>query len=149
MPADSIGGTTNLVTKSALDFKDDVLTYRVGLNYNAFRDDLQNPTPNAALTYLTRVGRERDLGLALSLSYTDTEAPRDRVQTVRNQPDGRATRPAACRNVQRARAHGGRTRVRLSAGPEPQCLHEAAVQLLLLRQPAAGVCRDRRAGPTR
>jgi iron complex outermembrane receptor protein len=108
MPADSIGGATNLVTKSALDFKDDVLTYRVGFNYNAFRKDLQNPTPNAALTYLTRLGRNRDLGLAVSLSYTDTEAPRDRVQTVRNQPDGRATQARSLSNVnQRVRMGGG------------------------------------------
>jgi TonB-dependent receptor len=107
-PADSIGGSTNLVTKSALDFKENVLTYRVGVNYNAFREDLQNFTPNAALTYLTRVGRERDIGLALSLSYTDTEAPRDRVQTVRNQPDGRATQARSLSNVnQRIRMGGG------------------------------------------
>jgi iron complex outermembrane receptor protein len=107
-PADSIGGSTNLVTKSALDFKETVLTYRVGANYNAFREDLQNFTPNAALTYLTRVGRERDIGLALSLSYTDTEAPRDRVQTVRNQPDGRATQARSLSNVnQRVRMGGG------------------------------------------
>ncbi len=107
-PADSIGGSTNLVTKSALDFKEDVLTYRVGANYNAFREDLQNLTPNAALTWLTRVGPRRDIGLALSLSYTDTEAPRDRVQTVRNQPDGRATQARSLSNVnQRVRMGGG------------------------------------------
>jgi TonB-dependent receptor len=108
MPADSIGGATNLVTKSALDFKDDVLTYRLGFNYNAFREDLQNPTPNAALTWLTRLGRQRKVGLALSLSYTDTEAPRDRVQTVRNQPDGRATQARSLSNVnERVRMGGG------------------------------------------
>ena len=108
MPADSIGGATNLVTKSALDFRDDVLTYRVGFNYNAFREDLQNPTPNAALTYLSRLGRNRNLGMALSLSYTDTEAPRDRVQTVRNQADGRATQARSLSNVnQRVRMGGG------------------------------------------
>lgn len=107
-PADSIGGSTNLVTKSALDFKEDVLTYRVGANYNAFREDRQNFTPNAALTWLTRVGRDRDIGLALSLSYTDTEAPRDRVQTARSQPDGRATQARSLSNVnQRVRMGGG------------------------------------------
>ncbi len=107
-PADSIGGSTNLVTKSALDFKESLLTYRVGANYNTFRDDLQNFTPNAALTYLTRIGRDRDIGLALSLSYTDTEAPRDRVQTVRNQADGRATQARSLSNVnQRVRMGGG------------------------------------------
>ena len=108
MPADSVGGATNLVTKSALDFKENVLTYRVGFNYNAFREDLQNLTPNAALTYLTRLGRARDIGLALSLSYTDTEAPRDRVQTVRSFEDGRATQARSLSNVnQRVRMGGG------------------------------------------
>lgn len=107
-PADWIGGSTNLITKSALDFKENVLTYRVGANYNAFREDLQNFTPNAALTYLTRIGSKRDIGLALSLSYTDTEAPRDRVQTVRNQADGRATQARSLSNVnQRVRMGGG------------------------------------------
>ncbi|MBI5690626.1 MAG: TonB-dependent receptor [Verrucomicrobia bacterium] len=107
-PADSIGGSTNLVTKSALDFKEDVLTYRVGFNYNAFREDLQNLTPNAALTYLTRIGRARDIGLAVSLSYTDTEAPRDRVQTARTFEDGRATQARSLSNVnQRVRMGGG------------------------------------------
>ncbi|HEY1108202.1 MAG TPA: TonB-dependent receptor, partial [Opitutaceae bacterium] len=107
-PADSIGGSTNLVTKSALDFKENVLTYRVGVNYNTFRDDLQNFTPNAALTYLTRIGRKRDIGLALSLSYTDTEAPRDRVQTARTQADGRATQARSLSNInERIRMGGG------------------------------------------
>ncbi|MES2692090.1 MAG: hypothetical protein V4773_01365, partial [Verrucomicrobiota bacterium] len=107
-PADSIGGSTNLVTKSALDFKESVLTYRVGVNYNTFREDLQNFTPNAALTYLTRIGRERDIGMALSLSYTDTEAPRDRVQTARTAADGRATQARSLSNInERIRMGGG------------------------------------------
>ncbi|MBI4626844.1 MAG: TonB-dependent receptor [Verrucomicrobia bacterium] len=108
MPADSIGGSTNLVTKSALDFKENVLTYRVGANYNAHRDDLQNFTPNAAMTWLTRIGRGRDIGLALSLTYSDTEAPRDRVQTQRSEADGRATQARTLTNInQRIRGGAG------------------------------------------
>ena len=100
MPADSIGGATNLVTKSALDFKESVLTYRVGMNYNTFRDDLRNDyRPNAALTWLTRLGSRRDIGLALSLSHTDTESPRDRVQMQRTQVDGRNTQARTLANV--------------------------------------------------
>jgi TonB-dependent receptor len=108
-PADSIGGSTNLVTKSALDFNESVLTYRVGVNYNTFRDDLRNDArPNAALTYLTRVGAKRNIGVALSLSYTDTEAPRDRVQMQRSQVDGRNTQARSLSNVnQRVRFGSG------------------------------------------
>ena len=108
MPADSIGGSTNLITKSALDFKENVLTYRAGANYNTHRDDLKNFTPNAALTWLTRVGPRRTIGMALSLSYTDTEAPRDRVQTARAEADGRATQARTLTNInQRIRAGAG------------------------------------------
>lgn len=106
--ADSIGGSTNLITKSALDFKESVLTYRVGANYNAHRDDLGNFTPNAAMTWLTRIGSNRNIGLALSLSYTDTEAPRDRVQTQRAEADGRATQARTLTNInQRIRGGAG------------------------------------------
>lgn len=108
MAADSIGGSTNLVTKSALDFKENVFTYRLGANYNTHRDDLKNFTPNAAMTWLSRIGSQRDIGLALSLSYTDTEAPRDRVQTARVEADGRATQTRTLTNInQRVRAGVG------------------------------------------
>jgi iron complex outermembrane recepter protein len=108
MPADSIGGSTNLVTKSALDFRENLLTYRVGVNYNTHRDDLKNFTPNAAMTWLTRIGPRRTIGMALSLSYTDTEAPRDRVQTQRAEADGRATQARTLTNVnQRVRGGAG------------------------------------------
>ena len=109
MPADSIGGSTNLVTKSALDFKENVFTYRLGFNYNTFRDDLRNDyRPNAAFTWLQRIGRKRDIGLALSLSHTDTESPRDRVQMQRTQVDGRNTQARTLSNVNQ--------RVRFGAG---------------------------------
>ncbi|MSU65933.1 MAG: TonB-dependent receptor [Opitutus sp.] len=108
MMADSIGGSTNLVTKSALDFKEDVLTYRLGANYNTHRKDLKNFTPNGAMTWLTRIGAKRDIGLALSLSYTDTEAPRDRAGMQRLEADGRNTQARTLTNINR--------RVRAGAG---------------------------------
>lgn len=108
MPADSIGGSTNLITKSALDFNEDVFTYRLGANYNTHREDLKNLTPNGAMTWLTRIGPNRSVGMALSLSYTDTEAPRDRVQTARQEADGRATQARTLSNInQRVRAGAG------------------------------------------
>lgn len=108
MPADSIGGSTNLVTKSALDFNEDVTTYRIGLNHNLHRDDRTRFTPNVATTHLTRIGADRQIGMALSLSYTDTEAPRDRVQVQRVEADSRVTQARTLSNVnQRVRAGVG------------------------------------------
>jgi hypothetical protein len=131
--ADSIGGSTNLITKSALDFKESVLTYRVGANYNTHRDDLGNFTPNAAMTWLTRVGPNRNIGLALSLSYTDTEAPRDRVQTQRAEADGRATQAPHAHQHQPAHPRRRRPEVRLPAHRAHQRVSEIPAQLLLLR----------------
>jgi TonB-dependent receptor len=108
MSADSIGGTANLITKSALDFDRDVFTYRVGLNYNSFRRDLETFTPNAALSYLARIGKARSIGMALSLTFTETEAPRDRAQMARTLPDGRNTTARTLTNVN--------NRVRVGAG---------------------------------
>ncbi len=108
LPADSIGGSTNLVTKSALDFNEDVLTYRIGLNHNLHRDDRTRFTPNVASSWMTRIGSARNVGMALSLSYSDTEAPRDRVQTQRVEADGRATQARTLSNInQRVRAGVG------------------------------------------
>ncbi len=108
MPADSIGGAANLVTKSALDFDRDVFTYRAGYNYNSYRRDQHTYTPNAAISYLTRLGTKRNVGVAFSLTHTETEAPRDRVQMTRNQADGRNLQARTLSNVN--------NRVRLGAG---------------------------------
>lgn len=106
MSADSVGGATNLITKSALDFRDTVFTYRAGFNVNTFRRDDRNPMPTAALSHLTRVGARRNVGLALSASYTETENSRDRVQMVRSQTDGRNT-GARTLDDQAVRTRGG------------------------------------------
>ncbi len=92
--ADSLGGTVNLITKSAFDFKERVITYRAGLNLNTYRNggivhqqlapiDLGKYGPTASLTYLDTFGRDRKVGVALSGSYSQTTNTRDRVQMTR------------------------------------------------------------------
>jgi TonB-dependent receptor len=87
VPADSLGGTVNLVTKSALDLKESQLNYRLGGNYNSYRKDQRTWKPAGSFTYLTKLGREERLGLAVSGSYNDTVNGRDRIQMTRNLPD--------------------------------------------------------------
>lgn len=92
--ADSLGGTVNLVTKSAFDFKQRVITYRLGVNLNTYRDgnfvrddhgwvDSGKYGPTAAMTFLDTFGAERQWGLALSGSFSQTTNTRDRVQMTR------------------------------------------------------------------
>lgn len=92
--ADSLGGTVNLVTKSAFDFKRRVITYRLGLNLNTYRHgnfvrsdygwvDSGKYGPTAALTYMDTFGADRQWGLALSSSFSQTTNTRDRVQIRR------------------------------------------------------------------
>ena len=87
LPADSIGGTVNLITKSALDIKGSQLNYRLGGNFNTYRKDQREWKPAASFTYLTKLGRDERLGVAVSGSYNDTVNGRDRLQMTRNQPD--------------------------------------------------------------
>ncbi len=89
--ADSLGGTVNLVTKSAFDFKDRVITYRAGATLNTYRSS--NPWhPSLAGTYLDTFGAEKNFGLALSASYTETTNTRDRVMMEFRTADFRNTR---------------------------------------------------------
>ncbi|PAW65347.1 MAG: hypothetical protein B9S34_11215 [Opitutia bacterium Tous-C1TDCM] len=92
--ADSLGGTVNLVTKSAFDFKQRVITYRLGVNLNTYRDgnfvrddhgwvDSGKYGPTAALTFMDTFGAARQWGLALSSSFSQTTNTRDRVQMTR------------------------------------------------------------------
>jgi hypothetical protein len=75
-PVDSLGSGVNLVTKSALDFDRSVLSYRAGVNHNMLRSDLPQFTPNAALSYLSRIGPKRSIGVAFSASYSDSVSQR-------------------------------------------------------------------------
>lgn len=106
MAADSVGGATNMVTKSAFDLKDDVLTYRAGFNLNTFRKDERTLKPTGSLSYLTRLGEADKVGMAFSGSYTETENTRDRLQMQRNFDDGRVTQ-ARTLNDQAVRTRGG------------------------------------------
>ncbi|WP_161554893.1 TonB-dependent receptor [Ereboglobus luteus] len=87
MPADSLGGSVNLVTKSAFDYRNRVIDYRAGANLNTYRSSTP-VTPTAAISYMdTFFGRR--LGIAFSASYTETVSHRDRVQgayLVKGQP---------------------------------------------------------------
>ncbi len=96
---DSLGGGVNLVTKSALDFDHDVFTYRAGVNHNFQRSDLRQYTPNLALSYLTRRGEKRNIGIALSLTYTDSVSPRDRIDGQRVEADLRNTQARTLANA--------------------------------------------------
>lgn len=98
---DSLGGSVNLVTKSALDFDHDVISYRAGINHNFQRDDMPQATPNFALTYMTRRGEKKNIGIALSLTYSDSVSPRDRVDGQRVEADLRNTQARTLANANR------------------------------------------------
>lgn len=82
MWADSLGGSVNLVTKSAFDFAERVITYRVGGTINTYRDGKWSPGwgPTMAFSYMDTFGPERKLAVSLSVSDTKTTNTRDRVQ---------------------------------------------------------------------
>lgn len=95
-PADSLGGSINLVTKSAFDYPGRVVSYRTGLAQNSYRSTLDNKFgPNAALTVMDAFGPERRLGVAISGSYSKTYSFRDRVQMQHAELDGRNTQARA------------------------------------------------------
>lgn len=76
--ADAIGGSANLVTRSAFDFRERYINYRAAYTLNTYRDG--NPwKPYYTLTLMdTFFGRK--LGVALVGSYNETINARDRVQ---------------------------------------------------------------------
>jgi TonB-dependent receptor len=117
-PADSLGGTVNLVTKSAFDFKQRVLTYRAGLNLNTYRKgevtrqqlapfNLGRYGPTAALTFMDAFGPQRQYGLSLSGSYSQTTNTRDRIQMSRPNADNLISTQARQLNDVNTRVRGG------------------------------------------
>ena len=95
-PADSLGGSINLVTKSAFDYPGRVVSYRLGIAENNSRDTIANKFgPNAAVTVMDAFGPERRLGVAISSSYSKTYSYRDRVQMQHAELDGRNTQARA------------------------------------------------------
>jgi TonB-dependent receptor len=80
MDADSIGGSVNLRTKSALDRKGRRATYNIGNSYNM---DQKSFRPLFSLSY-SDVIRDR-VGLLLTASYNESHKPRDRSNLLYEQ----------------------------------------------------------------
>ena len=102
MWADSLGGSVNLITKSAFDFTDRVITYRAGGSVNTYREGKWSPGwgPTMAFSYMDTFGPERKLAVSLSLSDTKTTNTRDRVQMEYNfATDDRNTRARELNDV--------------------------------------------------
>ncbi|MEE4383136.1 MAG: TonB-dependent receptor plug domain-containing protein, partial [Pseudomonadales bacterium] len=71
MDGDGLGGAVNLVTKSALDYDGRVVTYNVGGNYTALRDET---FANGTGTYIDtfEFGGGQRLGVQITASYYET-----------------------------------------------------------------------------
>jgi iron complex outermembrane receptor protein len=80
MDADSIGGSVNLKTKSALDRKGRRATYNIGHNYNM---DQKSFRPLLSLSY-SDVIRDK-IGFLFTASYNESHKPRDRSNLVYEQ----------------------------------------------------------------
>jgi len=90
MDADGIGGSVNLTTKSAFDFKERYINYRVAQSLNTYRDG--NPwQPFYTLTAMDKFGTKQKLGVAFTGSYNKVVNPVDRVQTQYAELDMRNT----------------------------------------------------------
>lgn len=90
MDADGIGGSANLTTKSAFDFKQRYINYRIAHSLNTYRDG--NPVqPFYTLTAMDKFGAGQKLGIAFSGSYNKVVNPVDRVQTQYLETDMRNT----------------------------------------------------------
>ena len=92
--ADSLGGSVNLITKSAFDFNRRVMSYNAGINVATYRDgkvvneqlapiNLGKYGPTASFNFMDALGSARTVGLAVSGSYSQTISERDRVQMTR------------------------------------------------------------------
>jgi hypothetical protein len=79
LPSDAIGGTVELVTKTAFDREGRVLEGDIGTTYNDVRD---NWNRQASITFADRFGRDGKLGLLASLAYFHDERGYDVAQTA-------------------------------------------------------------------
>jgi TonB-dependent receptor len=97
-PVNGLGGSANLITKSAFDFKQRVITYRGGANRNLYRSG--SPfSPTGSFTFMDVLGPDRRLAVTLSSSYTQTVNTRDRVQSQRSETDARNTQARLLNDV--------------------------------------------------
>ncbi|MDO8542624.1 MAG: TonB-dependent receptor [Opitutaceae bacterium] len=101
MDADAIGGTVNLISRSAFDTKEAYVSYRAGINHQTL---FSNTGPFGSLQYSDAFGPERKFGVFLSLNYSKSFRDRDSSSTfyagpaegpnpiwrVRFQPDKRS-----------------------------------------------------------
>jgi iron complex outermembrane receptor protein len=90
MDADSIGGSVNLKTKSALNQKGRVVSFRVGTTYGTARKTLK---PQGSFMYSDLLGRERNLGVMITGTFSAASNPRD-TNFGAWQPTSDTTRPA-------------------------------------------------------
>ncbi len=74
MDADSIGGSVNLKTKSALSQKGRIVSFRVGTTYGTARKTLK---PQGSFMYSDLLGRERNLGVMITGTFSAASNPRD------------------------------------------------------------------------
>lgn len=74
MDADSIGGSVNLKTKSALNQRGRIFTYKLGSTYSTRRKTLR---PQASFMFSDVVGKEKRLGIMVNANYSWATHPRD------------------------------------------------------------------------
>lgn len=74
MDADSIGGSVNLKTKSALNQKGRVTTFKAGASYGTGRKTIR---PFGSFMYSDLVGRKQNLGVMVTANYSWASNPRD------------------------------------------------------------------------
>jgi TonB-dependent receptor len=99
LPADSLGGIVNVVTKSALDYNRPLFTYRLGANHNTYREGNDRWTPTGSISYISKFGKKERVGLAVSTSYSETTNTRERMTTSRIEADARPTSGSALDDV--------------------------------------------------
>ena len=74
MDADSIGGSVNLMSKSAFSQRGRLFTYQVGSSYAVARKTFD---PQASFLYSDLLGNKRNLGIMVTANYSARTGPRD------------------------------------------------------------------------
>ena len=77
MDADSVGGTVNMITKSALALEGRRLSYNFGLNHKTLR---HKNSFFGGIQYSDVLGEKKNLGVYFSFGYSDNYVPQDVTQ---------------------------------------------------------------------
>jgi iron complex outermembrane receptor protein len=85
MDADAIGGSVNLITKSAFDTQRRYLQYTAGANYRTLG---KMTSYFGSMQYSDVYGKDRNLGMFLTASYSETDRPQDYLQLEYDAPGG-------------------------------------------------------------